>query len=185
MIAHGVSPARPAATSLLAISRHIDHKSRSAANKPAPIGNILFGSPMGGNEQQRVRRSTMRQRNLCRRGRAQGRRHTRNNLERNVVGAQDLDLFAGAPEEHWVAAFPSDHAQPRSRQSNHQAIDFPLQNSLFPAAFTNVVNLWVDGISFKISGGTRSSCKTASALRGSQVSAATLNCVLDRNHSCE
>src|ERR1039458_4472776 len=83
----------------------------------------------------------MRQRNPGRCGRTQSRGHARNDLERNVVAAQDLDLFPGASENQRIATLQSNNAQSGSRQGDHEAIDLSLQDFLFPAAFAHVVNL--------------------------------------------
>src|SRR5258708_24631397 len=131
------------------LSRHVNDKSRSARDKLAPdilfsgisFGAMFLGGLMGRDEHQRRRSSTMSQRNLNGSGRAHGRRDPRNYLERNVVSGQRFDLFSRASENQWIATLQPDNAQPRSRQCDHQIIDFPLQDFLFPAALANVVNL--------------------------------------------
>src|SRR5258708_4729068 len=131
------------------LSRHVNDKSRSARDKLAPgilfgglsFGAIFLGGLMGRDEHQRRRSSTMSQRNLNGSGRAHGRSHAGNYLKRNVVSAQRFDLFSRASENQRIATLQPDNAQPRSRQCDHQIIDFPLQDFLFPAALANVVNL--------------------------------------------
>ena len=65
------------------------------------MGHMILA--MGGKEHQRRRRSSMGQRDLRRRRSAQGRGHTRNDFERNVVSAQAFDLFPGAAEDQRIA----------------------------------------------------------------------------------
>ncbi len=144
---------QPACHLRVVLSWHIDHQGRSTACQLAPVGAVFLGipmfggscgssigSPMGGNEHERGRRSPMCQRNPGRRGRAQSRRHARNDLERNIISAQDLDLFTGTPKDQRVATLQSNNAQSRSRQCDHQEMDLFLADFLFSAALAHVVN---------------------------------------------
>src|SRR5208283_2157633 len=105
----------------------------------------------------------MRQRNPGRSSSSQSRSHARNDLERNVVSAQGFDLFPGASEDQRIATLQPDDAQSGGGQRHHETIDLSLLDFLFSAALAYVVIWAVDGISCRISGATRSSCKTASA----------------------
>src|SRR5260370_18533728 len=83
----------------------------------------------------------MSERSLGGGGGADGRGHAGNNLERNVVAAERFDLFPGASENQRIATLQPHYAQSRSRQCDHQTVDFPLQDFLFPSSLANVVNL--------------------------------------------
>src|ERR1700694_2151107 len=83
----------------------------------------------------------MRKWNLSGSGSTHGRGHAGNYLKRNVVSAQRFDLFSSASENQRIATLQPDNAQSRRRQRDHQIIDFPLQDLLFPAALAHVMNL--------------------------------------------